>query len=150
MKSELKRSCPRCSSTDIVKGGKHYLAKGTVQRYQCKSCGTSFSNDGYYRGKHALSLVQYVGVLYREGLSYEKIQAKLKKEFGIYISRKTVGDWLKLLHIQPRSLSCGNQKERLNRSLIEIGFTTVVRQADSFHPSRFIILDNYQVTEIEK
>lgn len=149
MKGELKKSCPRCSSTDITKGGKHYFLKGVVQRYRCKTCGTSFSNDGYYKGKHALSLVQYAGVLYREGLSYEKIQAKLKKEFGIYISRKTVGDWLKLLHIQPRPRGNGDQRARITRNLIEIGVTTVVRQADSFHPSRFIILDNFQITELE-
>lgn len=124
--------------------------KGVVQRYQCKMCGTSFSNDGYYRGKHQLSLLQYAGVLYHEGLSYEKIQSRLKKEFDIYISRKTVGDWMKLLKIKPRSLSSGNQKDKLIRGLVEIGVTTIVRQADSFHPSRFIVLDNYQVTEFEK
>ncbi len=131
-----------------MKGGKHSCKKGIVQRFQCKKCGTSFSNDGYYKGKHALSLVQYAGILYHEGLSYEKIQAKLKKEFNIYISRKTVGDWMKLLNIEPRKLSSGNQKEKVNRGLIEIGVTTVIRHADSFHPSSFIILDNSQVTEV--
>jgi len=148
MKSEPKKSCPRCNSRNITKSGTQNRLKGVVQRYRCGTCGTSFSNDGYYRGKHQLSLLQYAAILYREGLSYEKIQARVKKEFGLYISRQTVGDWMKLLHIATRVLSSGNQKEKIKRGLIEIGVTTVVRQADSFHPSRFIILDSFQATEV--
>lgn len=106
-------------------------------------CGTSFSNHGYYKGKHAISLVQYAAVLYHERYSYEKIQSRLKAEFGLYISRPTIGNWMKHLKIQPRQKSSGNQKDKLVRELIEIGNITTVRCADSFHPEKFLVLDNF-------
>jgi transposase-like protein len=138
-----KKLCPRCKSPEVVKSGKHKNQKGVTQRYQCKECGTSFSNDGYYRGKHNISLVQYAAVLYREGYSYEKIQIILKEEFGVPISRVTIGDWIKMLQVQPRRRSSGNQKEKIVRDLVEIGVMTTVKFADSFHPTKFYMLDNF-------
>lgn len=135
--------CPRCGSDNTVKSGKHYNKKGVSQRYDCKICGTSFSNEGYYRGKHALSLVQYAGVLYREGYSLRKIQACLDAEFGISVSHVAIGDWMRMLRVEPRRKSSGNQKEKIVRDLVEIGVVTTVRYSDSFHPEKFLVLDNF-------
>lgn len=143
--SEQKRYCPRCKSDQVVKGGKHTCQKGVVQRYQCKLCGTSFSNDGYYRGKRQLALLQYVGVLYQQGLSDEKIMVRLKEELGITVSKTSIAAWVKRLGIQPRK-SSGNQKNKTFRDLVELGVVTVVRYADSFHPERFVVLDNFADT----
>jgi transposase-like protein len=142
--------CPRCGSDNTIKSGMRYNKKGVSKRYLCKICGTSFCNEGYYRGKHAISLVQYAVVLYREGYSYEKIQSRLKAEFGIYISRKTVGDWMKMMHVQPRTKSSGDQKNKIVRELIEIGVITTVRYASSFHPEKFLIIDNFVANLIGK
>ncbi len=142
-KNEQKKYCPRCKSDQIVKSGKHYVSKGIVQRYRCKTCGTSFSNDGYYRGKHPISLVQYAAVLYREGYSYEKVQSRLKAEFKQEVSCTTIGAWMKMLHAEPRMKSSGNQKEKIVRDLIEIGVVTTIRYSDSWHPEKFLVLDNF-------
>lgn len=143
MSVEQKKSCPRCKSDRIVKSGKHIRLKGVVQRYRCKMCGTSFSNDGYYRGKHQIALVQYAAVLYGQGLSYEKIQCKLRKEFDVKISRKSIGDWVTMLGLKPRNQSCGNQKSKVFREIVEVGLVTFVRVVDSFHPEKLLILDNF-------
>jgi transposase-like protein len=138
----IPESCPRCGETQIVKAGKHYNQKGASQRYQCKKCGTSFCNEGYFRGKHQLSLLQYTVKLYQDGDSYEKIQKLIKEQFGISISRTTIGEWIRKLSIQPRRKSCGNQKQKLNRELVEIGILTTVRIATSQNPEKFYVLNN--------
>jgi len=149
-RNEQKKYCPRCRSDQIVKSGKHTRQKGVVQRYQCKLCGTSFSNDGYYRGKHQLSLLQYVGVLYQQGLSDEKIEARLKEELGIDVSRNSIMAWVKRLGIEPRKQSCGDMKNKKVRELVELGVVTVVRYADAFHSERFVVLDNFVDTMKEE
>lgn len=141
--NELKKSCPRCSSDQVVKSGKRMRQQGIVQRFRCKICGTSFCNAGYYRGKHAISLVQYAAVIYREGFSLAKTQARLKTEFGVSVSHTTIMNWIKRLHVQPRLKSSGNQKEKIVRDLIEIGVVTTVRYSDSWHHGKFLILDNF-------
>ena len=142
MNVEQKRYCPRCKSDRIVKGGKHVRLKGVVQRYRCNDCGTSFSNDGYYRGKHQIALVQYAAVLYGQGLSYEKIQDRIRKEFNMKISRTSISDWVTMLRLKPRNQSCGNQKSKVFREIVEVGLVTFVRVADSFHPEKLLLLDN--------
>lgn len=139
--SERKRYCPRCHSDQITKSGKNRCLKAVVQRYRCKLCGTSFSNDGYYKGKHALSLLQYARVLYQQGLSYEKIQTRLKRELDIDVSNVAIGSWITKLGIQPRKTS-GDQKNKIVRDLVEVGIVTTVRYADSAHPESFLVLGN--------
>jgi len=142
MSVEQKRYCPRCKSDRIVKGGKHVRLKGVVQRYKCNLCGTTFSNDGYFRGKHQIALLQYAAVLYEQGLSYEKIQCRLRKEFNMTVSRVSIGNWVKMLGLKPRNQSCGNQKSKVFREIVEVGLVTFVRVADSFHPEKLLLLDN--------
>jgi len=143
--------CPRCGSNQIVKSGKHYNLNGIQQRWQCKLCGTSFCNEGYFRGKHPLSLLQYTVKLYQNGDSYEKIQKSIKKQFGINISRTTIGKWIQKFNIQPRQNSCGNQKQKLKRELVEIGILTTVRIATSETPEKFLVLDNEtRLLEVEQ
>ena len=142
-KNEQKRFCPRCNSDQVVKSGLHHHANGVTQRYGCKTCGTTFSHDGYYRGKHPISLIQYAAVLYREGFSYAKIQSCLHDEFNQDVSPQTIGAWIKMLGVQPRLKSSGNQKNKIVRDLIEIGVITTIRFSDSRHPEKFLILDNF-------
>jgi len=142
-KNELKKSCPRCNSDQIVKSGKRLRKLGIIQRWRCKICGTSFSNAGYYRGKHELSLVQYAAILYREGYSGEKIESRIKEEFCVTVSRQTILRWVKMLNVQPRIKSSGDQKNKGVRDLIEIGVVTTIRYSDSFHPEKFLMMDNF-------
>jgi transposase-like protein len=134
--------CPRCGATKIVKSGKHYCQKGTVQRFECKICGTTFSNDGYFRGKHPLALLQFAASLYKNGSSYEKVQSKIDKQFNIKISRATIKKWIEKLGIVPRPKSSGDQKNKVIRELVEIGVLTIIRFADSQTPEKFYILEN--------
>lgn len=138
--------CPRCHSNEIVKAGKHQRQKGIVQRYRCKKCGTSFSNDGYYRGKHPINLVQYAIALYQSGLSMEKVQEALKTNLGAVISRTTILAWLQMLKVAPRGKNSGNQKQKRNRTHIEVGFVTTIRLADSAHPEKFVLLQNEAIS----
>jgi len=137
-----KLECPRCRSDQIVKSGTHYNLKGLQQRWQCKLCGTSFCNEGYFKGKHALALVQYAVVLYSRGLSYEKVASKIEEQFKQKVSRTTIKNWVDMLHVQPRPKNSGNQKDKIVRELIEIGMVTTVRFASSEVPEKFLILDN--------
>ncbi len=140
--SEQKRYCPRCSSLDIVKSGTHMHQRGRTQRYRCKQCGTSFITEGgYYRGRHPLSLLQYAGVLYQQGLSAHKIRERLERELGVKVSHVSIAEWVKKLGIQPRKTS-GDQKHKAFRDLVEVGVVTTVRYADSFRPERFMVLGN--------
>ena len=140
-------TCPRCGKTNIVKSGKHYCQKGIVQRYACKTCGTTFCNDGYFRGKHPIALVQYAAVLYQDGYSYEKVVDELAKRFGQKVSRTTIGEWMQMLGVKPRPLNSGDQKNKLVRELVEIGVVTTVRFASSEVPEKFIVLDNSVLKE---
>jgi transposase-like protein len=138
--------CPRCKGLDLVKSGKHYDLKGIVQRYLCKTCGTTFCNDGYFRGRHQLSLLQYAVAQYQNGLSYEQIQAQIKDNFGIKISRTTIGEWLRHLGFKPRPKNSGDQKHKKNRELIQVGLILTVRFASSNVPEKFLVLENSIIT----
>jgi transposase-like protein len=134
-----------------VKSGKHYIkyAKGFHQRWQCKLCGTTFCNEGYFRGKHPLALLQYASALYENGCSYEQIIDKIDGQFHQKVSRTTIGKWMKHLGVEPRLKSSGNQKDKIVRELLEIGVATTVRFASSEIPEKFLLLDNIVVKEVE-
>jgi hypothetical protein len=134
--------CPRCHSAEIVKSGKHHCQKGVVQRYKCNKCGTSFSNDGYFRGKHQMNMVQYACSLYQNGLSLEKVQKALKDNLGETVSRTTLSQWLAMLKIPCRPRNSGNQKQKTSRTHVEVGFVTTIRLADSMHPEKLVMLQN--------
>jgi len=125
--------CPVCQSKNIIKSGKQYRQKGIRQRYQCKVCGSTFNNSGYFKGKHPLSLVQYAIALYQRGLSLEKVQAELKSSFNVKISRTSILKWLKKANIPRRDKGCGLQKKKVIRDLVEVGITTTIRFASSFN-----------------
>lgn len=125
-----------------MKSGKHQCQKGVVQRWRCKTCGTTFSNDGYFRGKHPIALVQYATALYQNGCSYEKVVDELVKRFGQKVSRTTIGKWMQMLGVKPRPLNSGDQKNKVIRELIEVGVVTTVRFASSEVPEKFIVVDN--------
>lgn len=141
MTEEQKRSCPRCESNELVKSGKHLRRRGVVQRYRCKICGTSFTNDGYFRGKHPISLVQYAVSLYVSGhLSCEKVRERLKEELGISVSSTTICNWLKVLKVEARERNSSCRKNAIVRDLLEIGIVTTLRYVDSKHPEKFMVL----------
>jgi transposase-like protein len=144
-----KLCCPRCSSDQITKAGKHYDLKGTVQRHKCKVCGTSFSNDGYFHGRYALALLQYASVLYQNGRSCEKIAHKITEEFHQKVSGPTIWRWINKLEVKPRAKNSGDQKNKVVRDLIEVGIITTVRFASSEVPEKFLLLDNIVVKEAE-
>jgi transposase-like protein len=135
-------SCPKCGESHIVKSGKHYCQKGIVQRYECKTCGTTFSNDGYFRGKHPLSLLQYANAIYENGLSLRQVQAKIKKTFGIQVTHVAIQKWLRVLGSQARPLNSGDQKNKIIREIVQIGILTTVRMSNSLNPEKFMVLQN--------
>lgn len=137
-------NCPRCGSSQIVKSGKHHrqYQEGFVQRWKCKICGTTFCNEGYFRGKHPIALVQYASILYQNGCSYEKVVDELEKQFGQKVSRTTIGKWMDMLGVKPRQQNSGDQKNKLIRDLIEVGVVTTIRFTSSEMPEKFLILDN--------
>lgn len=134
--------CPVCQSKLFVKCGKTYTNSGTRQRYKCKICGTSFNNSGYFKGKHPLRLVQYAVTLYQQGLSLEKVQTELKNNFDVKISRVSILRWIKKAGVPLRDKSCGLQKKKVVRDLVEVGITTTIRFASSMIPEKFLVLQN--------
>lgn len=140
--------CPLCKSDQIIKAGRTYTkVSGIKQRYKCKICGATFrDSDGYFKGKTPLQIVQYAISLYEQGFSLEKIQIRVKNKLLAKVSRKTIGDWLKKAGVPLRTMSCGDQKRKVNRELVEIGNVTVVRYASSKTPEKIIMLDNFVFT----
>jgi transposase-like protein len=147
--SNVPSQCPRCGATKIIKSGKHYCPKGIVQRFQCKICGTTFSHDGYFRGKHPLALLQFAASLYKNGSSYEKVQSKIYNQFNIKISRTTIKKWIEKLGVVPRPQSSGDQKNTIIRELVEIGILTTIRVVNSKNPEKSHVLQNETFTLFE-
>jgi hypothetical protein len=128
----------------VVKSGKHTRQKGVVQRYQCKLCGTSFSNDGYFRGKHPIALVQYAVSLYKQGSSLRKVSEEVDRQVHQKISQTTIMNWVHMLNVSTRKGS-GDQKSKVVRDLIEVG--VVMRFALSKAPEKFMVLDSFIVED---
>jgi len=138
-----KRICPVCDGEDVVKSGKKRLKGGsTTQRYQCKRCGTTFSESrhGYFKSKFPLALKQYAIALYVEGLSLEKVKNKLWEDLSIKVSSQAIMRWLERAGVERRPRSSGDQKNKIVREHIKIGVTTLIRFVSSERPEKLLIL----------
>jgi transposase-like protein/DNA-directed RNA polymerase subunit M/transcription elongation factor TFIIS len=93
---EQQVSCPKCKSEIVVKSGIRKTDFGTVQRFECKSCGLRFVVDkGFSRMKHDPTLITLTLDLYFKGLSNRKIQDHIVQFHKLKIAHTTILRWIK-------------------------------------------------------
>ncbi len=137
-----KQICPLCGSRQINRSGKRHSRFSIAQRYECKICGTSFceSIHGYFKSKFPLYVKQFAIEMYLNGLSLRRVQDKIQEDLGIEVSHQSVRSWLDNAGLDRRPQASGDQKNRINRDLIEIGISTIIRFSSSISPEKMIII----------
>ncbi len=140
-----KPPCPLCNSFSTVKSGKHYNLHTITQKYKCKTCGTYFSNSGYFKAKFPLEVRQHAISLYSQGLSLQKVHEELIR-IGFSVSNVGICSWLQKMNVERRDKSCGNHKHRTTKEHIELGIITTIRFTSSWVPEKINILQNLVIT----
>lgn len=83
--------CKYCGSEKVVKNGK---VRGK-QSYLCKNCGHRIVNEDSFPNMKTESRIIATAIdLYYEGLSVRKVQAQIKKIFGVESSQVSVWNWI--------------------------------------------------------
>lgn len=83
--------CPRCGHGETWKHGK----RNDLQRYRCKSCLQTFTDNGALPGRRIPP--QAVGVAlstFFEGMSYRDIERHLETLYGLSVSPSTIYRWV--------------------------------------------------------
>lgn len=87
--------CAKCKETKIVKDGKRYAKKGTIQKYLCRNCGYRFVvNTGFENSKKEPKLICASIDLYFKGMSLRKVADHVKQFYGVNISNVSVLRWV--------------------------------------------------------
>ena len=90
------KECKFCGSPKIVKWGKRKNKHGTVQRYECKSCGRWFTaEDGFSKMRVNPKIISLSLDLYFKGVSLRKIQDHITQFYNLKISHVAIFGWLK-------------------------------------------------------
>ena len=88
-------SCIFCKSEKTVKNAKRHNKYGTIQRYQCKTCGKRFSvNIGFEKMKSSPQIITSAMQLYFTGESFRNVQKFLKLQ-GVNVSHVAIYKWIK-------------------------------------------------------
>ncbi len=83
--------CKYCGSVNLVKYGTYQ----GVQKYLCKNCGHTFSNNAAIPYMHIpLFCVGAALSAYYRGMSFEKIRRHLEQQYGVCPSKSTLYYWL--------------------------------------------------------
>lgn len=106
--SEHKEKCPTCGGL-CVKAGKRYTNSGVVQRFCCKTCGTSHSTG---TGHYPRVIKEYAKDLYKSGLSLREVAKKIEENLSVVLTHQAVLRWLEKADIPRRKPKPRTQKEK--------------------------------------
>lgn len=87
-----KESCSNCNGI-CVKNGLRYTQFGSVQRFRCKTCGSTHSNS-HFKRKYPNVIKVYAIELYKEGASLADAQKAIKEKLNVSLSRTIILRWL--------------------------------------------------------
>ena len=88
--------CPKCKSKEIIKWGKRKTEnRGKVQRYCCKSCSETFTNDSFTRMRNTPQKITCALDLFFRGLSTRGVQEHFKAFFPHNSDHSTILRWIK-------------------------------------------------------
>ena len=94
-----KMRCPNCASFETVKNGRRAItlinlenkSKGYVNRYNCKSCGKSFSQRRDKKKRYGMAFKKELARMHlEERMSYRVISKRLREKAGIRINKNSI------------------------------------------------------------
>lgn len=86
----------KCGSNEVIKDGIRKNKSGTIQRFECKSCGYRWSDNlGFEYSKVNPKAITVSLDLYFKGVSLRKIREHLKLFYGMTVSPSTVLGWIR-------------------------------------------------------
>jgi transposase-like protein len=87
--------CPSCHDSKVIRSGQRKTGRGSIQRYECKSCSYRFAIDrGFSRMKSDPKAILVVMDLYFKGVSLRKIVHHLKQFYSVEVNASTVLRWI--------------------------------------------------------
>lgn len=88
--------CRFCKSEKVVKSGKRYNARDSVQVYLCRGCNRRFTvNDGFLKMRYSKDVISASLDLYAKGLALRKIQDFLYQFFQVKPNQSTILRWVR-------------------------------------------------------
>lgn len=88
-------TCQRCGSADVILAGKRHNKSGAVRRFECKSCGASFSGkEGFHKRRTDPDMIAKALDLYFRGTSLRQVAAHFAQAYSLPISAMTVYRWV--------------------------------------------------------
>ena len=95
MGKEKKVVCPVCGGTKIVKKGRRKNKFGQVQRYECRSCGKSFSLRELKGRVYPAKVIMEAVSLFNRGYSMSEAVKHTRRRFKAKVSKSAVDSWIK-------------------------------------------------------
>ncbi len=87
--------CPYCSSKKVIKRGKRYKKRETIQLYLCKDCQKTFT-PAAAKGKHyPLKVVFEAMSSYNRGYPLSKVAELTKEKYGLGVKPATIDNWIR-------------------------------------------------------
>ena len=90
------KKCPDCKTEkDVIKNGLRETTKGTIQRYYCKSCGTSFSDSKTPRTEYPENVILYTLQQYNRGYPVKLAKKRTGRKYQYSPPLSTIYTWIK-------------------------------------------------------
>jgi DNA-binding transcriptional MerR regulator len=86
--------CPYCNGKDIIKRGTRQKKYEVAQLYYCHHCKKTFTTPKAKGRSFPLRMVLEGLCLYNIGYSAEECSSRLKEQFGLEVSPRTLRDWV--------------------------------------------------------
>ena len=87
--------CPTCDTDEnVIKNGLRETKKGTIQRYYCKSCGTSFCNSRAPRTEYPENVILYTLEQYNKGYPVKLAKKRTSKKYQYSPPLSTIYTWI--------------------------------------------------------
>jgi transposase-like protein len=133
--------CPACDNQEVIKSGKRHNLRSVQQRYQCKVCGITFSERGYYgfKAKYALSEKHYAIELYKQGYSMRGVTKLIREELGLTVSATSILHWLHRAGVETRD-SQHKTKKKEYREFVKV--SVLVRICSSEYPDKLLMMSD--------
>jgi len=89
-------ACPKCSSSkNVVKAGSRKGKNESIQRYQCNSCNTKFSNRTIPNTPYPTHLILHALTYFNLGHTLQQTQATMQRKHKTKIPISTLNNWVK-------------------------------------------------------
>ena len=146
--------CPKCKCNNIRKKGfRQTQHRGKQQRFLCKECNYSFTEDkGFWKMKNPENKICQAIDVYFEGLSLRKVSRNFFKYGDLDISHQSVLNWLRKYSYLMRNFI---EKLRPNLDGHYLTDETIIKCKGQFHnlglvmdkKTRYVVATRYSETQ---